>query len=29
MSWLSVRVQPANERDAAMAALFAAGAQGV
>ncbi|HEX6053362.1 MAG TPA: 50S ribosomal protein L11 methyltransferase [Gemmatimonadaceae bacterium] len=29
MSWLSVRVQPANEREAAIAALFAAGAQGV
>jgi ribosomal protein L11 methyltransferase len=29
MSWLSVRVVPAQERDAAMAALFAAGAQGV
>lgn len=29
MSWLSVRVVPAHERDAAMAALFAAGAQGV
>jgi ribosomal protein L11 methyltransferase len=29
MSWLSVRVVPAQERDAAMAALFASGAQGV
>jgi ribosomal protein L11 methyltransferase len=29
VTWLSVRVQPANERDAALAALFAAGAQGV
>jgi ribosomal protein L11 methyltransferase len=29
MSWLSVRVVPAHERDAAMAALFAVGAQGV
>lgn len=29
MSWLSVRVQPAQERDAALAALFAVGAQGV
>ena len=29
MSWLSVRVVPAHERDAALAALFAAGAQGV
>jgi len=29
MSWLSVRVVPARERDAALAALFAAGAQGV
>ena len=29
MSWLSVRVVPAQERDAALAALFAAGAQGV
>ena len=29
MSWLSVRVNPAHHRDAALAALFAAGAQGV
>ena len=29
MSWLSVRVVPAHEREAALAALFAAGAQGV
>ena len=29
MSWLSVRVVPAHDRDAALAALFAAGAQGV
>ena len=29
MVWLSVRVVPAQERDAALAALFAAGAQGV
>ena len=29
MSWLSVRVVPARERDAALSALFAAGAQGV
>ena len=29
MSWLSVRVVPAHERDAALAALFAAGALGV
>ena len=29
MSWLSVRVVPAQDRDAAMAALFDAGAQGV
>jgi ribosomal protein L11 methyltransferase len=29
MSWLSLRVLPAHERDAALAALFAAGAQGV
>lgn len=29
MSWLAVRVVPAGERDAALAALFAAGAQGV
>ena len=29
MTWLSVRVTPANDRDAAIAALFAAGAQGV
>jgi len=29
MSWLSVRVVPAQARDAAMAALFASGAQGV
>ena len=29
MSWVSVRVVPAHEREAAMAALFAAGAQGV
>jgi ribosomal protein L11 methyltransferase len=29
VSWLSVRVVPAHEREAALAALFAAGAQGV
>jgi ribosomal protein L11 methyltransferase len=29
VSWLSVRVLPAHEREAALAALFAAGAQGV
>jgi ribosomal protein L11 methyltransferase len=29
MSWFCVRVLPANEREAALAALFAAGAQGV
>ena len=29
MTWLSVRVLPAHEREAALAALFAAGAQGV
>src|SRR5687767_9560580 len=29
MSWLSVRVVPAHDRDAALAALFDAGAQGV
>jgi ribosomal protein L11 methyltransferase len=29
MGWLSVRVVPAHERDSALAALFAAGAQGV
>ena len=29
MSWLSVRVTPGTERDAALAALFDAGAQGV
>jgi ribosomal protein L11 methyltransferase len=29
VSWLSVRVLPAREREAALAALFAAGAQGV
>ena len=29
MSWLSVRVVPAHDRDGALAALFAAGAQGV
>ena len=29
MSWLSVRVVPAHDRESALAALFAAGAQGV
>lgn len=29
MTWLSVRVVPAHDRDSALAALFAAGAQGV
>jgi ribosomal protein L11 methyltransferase len=29
MSWVSLRVIPANDRDSALAALFAAGAQGV
>lgn len=29
MSWVSVRVVPAHDRDSALAALFAAGAQGV
>lgn len=29
MSWLSIRIEPARDRDAALAALFSAGAQGV
>src|SRR5262249_33129 len=29
MGWLSIHVTPAQKRDAALAALFAAGAQGV